>query len=117
MNLVDVGSGPPIVVVPGIQGRWEWMRPAVDALARHCRVITFSLADEPTARCAFDSGRGFACYVDQVREAMDQAGVRSATICGVSYGGVIAAAFAARYPERTSAVALVSAVPVSWEPD
>jgi pimeloyl-ACP methyl ester carboxylesterase len=117
MKLVDVGSGPPIVIVPGIQGRWEWIRPAVDALAGRCRVITFSLADEPTCGATFDPAYGFESYVDQVRDAMDQAGVSSAAICGVSYGGLIAAAFAARHPERVAGLLLVSAVPPSWTPD
>ena len=26
--IYDQGSGPPVIVVPGVQGRWEWMRPA-----------------------------------------------------------------------------------------
>jgi pimeloyl-ACP methyl ester carboxylesterase len=117
MKLVDVGSGPPIVIVPGIQGRWEWIRPAVDALAQRCRVITFSLADEPTCGATFDPEHGFDSYVDQVRDAMDQAGVDRAAVCGVSYGGLIAAAFAARYPERAASLLLVSAIPPSWAPD
>jgi pimeloyl-ACP methyl ester carboxylesterase len=117
MNIVDVGSGPPVIVIPGIQGRWEWMRPGIQALAKHCRVITFSLADEPTCRAAFDAESGFDCYVEQVREALGLAGLERATICGVSYGGLIAAAFAARHPERTSGLVLVSALPPSWKPD
>jgi 3-oxoadipate enol-lactonase len=117
MKLVDVGSGPPIVIVPGIQGRWEWIRPAVEALAGRCRVITFSLADEPSCGAAFDEAHGFESYVDQVRDALDQAGVHRAAICGVSYGGLVAAAFAARYPERTAGLLLVSAIPPSWAPD
>ena len=142
MHLIDVGSGPPLVMVPGIQGRWEWMKPAVDVLARQCRVITFSLADEPTFGAhglmrrgpnagvpgahacapgwlwsAKDDRFDFSCYVDQIANAMDAAGVREATICGVSYGGLIAAAFAGRHPDRTSALALVSALPPGWTPD
>jgi pimeloyl-ACP methyl ester carboxylesterase len=117
MNIIDVGTGPPLVLVPGIQGRWEWMKPAVDVLAERCRVITFSLADERTSGVAFDPARGFASYVDQIRDAMDQAGLASAAICGVSYGGLIAAAFAARHPDRTAALILVSAIPPSWKPD
>jgi pimeloyl-ACP methyl ester carboxylesterase len=117
MNIVDVGSGPPIVVIPGIQGRWEWMRPGIRALAARCRVITFSLADEPTCRGSFDESSGFNCYVAQVREALNQAGLERATICGVSYGGLVAAAFAARYPERTHGLVLVSALPPTWVPD
>jgi len=117
MKIVDRGDGTPVVVIPGIQGRWEWMKPAIDALAQRCRVITFSLADEPSCGGRFDESRGFWCYVEQVREALDSAGVRKAAICGVSYGGLIAAAFAARHPDRTSSLVLVSALPPSWKPD
>ena len=53
--MIDRGSGTPVVLVPGIQGRWEWMRPAVDALAARCRVLTFSLCDEPTSGVAVRS--------------------------------------------------------------
>jgi aminoacrylate hydrolase len=106
-----------VVLVPGIQGRWEWMKPAVDALAAACRVITFSLADEPTCGGRFEPAKGFDCYVEQVREAMDAAGVERACICGVSYGGLIAAAFTARHAERVNGLVLVSALPPSWTPD
>ena len=117
MKIVDRGHGAPLVVIPGVQGRWEWMQPAIDALAAHCRVITFSLADEPSSSGRFDETRGFWCYVDQVRDALDAAGIAEAAICGVSYGGLIAAAFAARHPRRISSLVLVSAVPPSWKPD
>jgi pimeloyl-ACP methyl ester carboxylesterase len=117
LNIIDRGDGTPVVVIPGIQGRWEWMEPTIGALAERCRVITFSLADEPTSGGRFDERHGFECYVEQVREALDAAGVREAAICGVSYGGLIAAAFAARHPDRTSSVVLVSALPPSWTPN
>ena len=117
MNVVQLGAGPPVVVIPGIQGRWEWMRPGVDALARQCRVVTFSLADEPTSGGHFDHTAGFDSYVEQVREALDLAGLEQAAICGVSYGGLIASAFAARYPNRVSSLILVSPIPPSWTPN
>jgi pimeloyl-ACP methyl ester carboxylesterase len=116
MKIVDRGSGIPIVVVPGIQGRWEWMAPAVDALAARCRVVTFSLADEPSAEWPARSD-GFDAYVEQVAQALDASGLERAIVCGVSYGGLVAAAFARRYPERVVAIALVSAIPPSWRPD
>src|SRR5262245_32509192 len=117
MNIVDRGSGTPVVLVPGIQGRWEWMQPAVDALAARCRVITFSLADEPTCGASFDDRSGFDCYVQQIVDALDSVGVKSAIVCGISYGGLIAATFAARHPDRTRAVVVASAIPPSWKPD
>lgn len=117
MNIIDVGAGSPVVLIPGIQGRWEWMRPAVDALSKRCRVITFSLADEPTSGATFDESAGVWSYVQQVADALDVTGLREASICGVSYGGLIAAAFAARHPNKVSALVLSSAIPPSWQPD
>jgi len=116
MTVVDRGNGVPVVLVPGIQGRWEWMAPAVDALASRCRVITFSLADEPSAQCPARSD-GFDAYVDQVGQALDASGLERALVCGVSYGGLVAASFARRAPERVAGLALVSAIPPSWRPD
>jgi pimeloyl-ACP methyl ester carboxylesterase len=117
MKIVDRGGGTPVVVVPGVQGRWEWMKPAIETLAQRSHVITFSLADERACGAPFDEQRGFWCYVDQVRDALDQAGVSRAAICGVSYGALIAAAFAARHPERVASLVLVSPMPPSWTPD
>ena len=116
MKIVDRGSGVPVVLVPGIQGRWEWMAPAVDALAARCRVITFSLADEPSAEWPA-RGTGFDAYVEQIGQALDALHLERAVICGVSYGGLVAAAFLRRYPERVAGLVLVSAIPPSWAPD
>jgi pimeloyl-ACP methyl ester carboxylesterase len=93
------------------------MRPAVAALAQGARVLVFSLADEPTANAAFDERDGLGSYVRQIRDVMDAAGIERATLCGVSYGGLVAATFAARHPERVSGLVLVSAIPPSWAPD
>ena len=114
MNLIDRGHGAPVVLIPGIQGRWEWMKPTVEALSARCRVLTFSLADEPTARAEDIDAPGFDAYVAQVCQALDQARVDRAVICGMSYGGLVAAAVAARHPERVTALVLASALPPSW---
>jgi pimeloyl-ACP methyl ester carboxylesterase len=96
--MIDLGSGTPIVLVPGIQGRWEWMRPTVQALARRHRVLTFSLGDVDT----FDD---FLAVIDDV---LDRAGESSAVMVGVSFGGLIALHYAARRPSRVRALVLVS---------
>jgi pimeloyl-ACP methyl ester carboxylesterase len=94
------------------------VKPAIDVLAQRCRVITFSLADEPSSGCRVDPAtHGFWSYVDQVRAALDAAGIERAAICGVSYGAFIAAAFAARHPDRAASLIVVSALPPSWQPD
>jgi len=115
--MIDIGHGPPVVLIPGLQGRWEWMQPTVELLAEHYRVITFSLCDERTSDSACDPDLGFGNYVRQVKEVMDRAGVGQATVIGVSYGGLIATEFAAQHPERVSNLVLASALPTDWAPD
>jgi pimeloyl-ACP methyl ester carboxylesterase len=115
--VIDRGSGTPVVLVPGIQGRWEWMAPAVDALAARCRVVTFSLCDEPSSDFACDPERGLDNYLDQIEAAFTRADLRDALVIGVSYGGPVAAEFAARHPGRVRGLVLVSALPLGWHPD
>ena len=112
--MVDVGNGPVIVLIPGIQGRWEWMRPAVHALARDWRVLTRSLPGEPgEGRC---STEGFEHLVRHVDRLLDDAQVPSAVICGVSFGGLVALRYAAVRPHRVRALILVSTPGPRWAP-
>jgi 3-oxoadipate enol-lactonase len=103
----DHGEGMPVVVIPGLQGRWEWMGPALRALAWRHRTISYSLANP----------RRFDDLVDQLDEVLDKADVESAAICGVSFGGLVAVRYAAVRPNRTQALVVVSTPPPSWRPN
>jgi 3-oxoadipate enol-lactonase len=116
-GIVDSGSGTPIVLIPGLQGRWEWMRPTVDALSKHHRVITFSLCDERTSPFPCNPDKAFENYVEQVELALDRVQVDKAVIAGVSYGGLIAAEYAARRPERVQGLVLANALHKTWHPN
>ena len=91
------GNGPALVLIPGLQGRWEYQRATVDALATTFRVITFSL-----------DGSDFDSYAAQVARALDHAREESAIVCGISFGGLIAVRFASRYPSRCRALVLAN---------
>ena len=110
-DIVDRGEGPAIVLVPGMQGRWEYLQPTVEALAARHRVITFSLCDEAPA---FRFQEGLDDFTAQIEAALNGRGIAKAVICGVSLGGLIALRFAARRPERTAALVLVSAPGPGW---
>ena len=105
------------MLVPGIQGRWEWMAPTMDALAAHGRAITYSLCDEPTSGFAWTKERGFENYVAQLDDVLATIGARRPVLVGVSYGGLVAAEFAARHPERVAGLVIASAPPPNWTPD
>ncbi len=114
--MIDVGSGPPLVLVPGIQGRWEWLQPTVHALAERCRVVTASLPGDVGGLREIDPEAGFESFVDWVDELLDRAGLTRAAICGVSYGGWIAVHYAARRPERVTSLTLSSPPAPAWRP-
>jgi len=113
--MLDVGSGPTLLLIPGIQGRWEWMRPTIDALAREFRVITASLPGEPGVDMRFDEGTHFDALVGHIDAVLDAAGVTDAVICGVSFGGLIALRYAARRSHRVRGLILVSTPGPRWK--
>jgi pimeloyl-ACP methyl ester carboxylesterase len=109
-DLMHRGAGPPLVLIPGIQGRWEWMTPAIDALARTHRVLTFSLTDA-TDRPAFDA---WQATIDRL---LDESGEARAVILGVSFGALAAVRYAARRRDRVDALVLVSPPAPGWRMD
>lgn len=92
----------PVVLIPGIQGHWQWMQPAIAALRETRDVQTFSLNDEDGSRDPFDR------WMDDINQAIDRTGAARAVIIGVSFGGLVAARYAATHPDRTAAVMFVS---------
>ena len=106
-QMFDRGSGNPIVVVPGLQGRWEWMAPALNALTRYGRVISYTLTGATT----------FEELLDQLDRVLDAKDLHAASICGISFGGRIAAAYAATRPSRVARLVIASAPGPSFEPN
>lgn len=60
--------------------------------------------------------RGFTVFLDQLDRVLDDAGVERATLCGVSYGGLIALRYAATRPTRVRGLVLASTPVPGWEP-
>ena len=108
MLTIERGSGAPLVFVPGLQGRWEYMAPAIDALALGNRVITFPLCDEPSAEAPCDPALGLDAYVAQIDAVLDARQIDRAVVCGISFGGLIALRFAAERGSRVSALVMAS---------
>ena len=88
-----------LVLVPGIQGRWEYMQPTVEALSKRFDVGTFSLRAD---------ARSFDDYVGQIADDLERHHVDGAVICGISFGGLVALRFAAIHGSRARALVLAS---------
>ena len=78
-------------------------------LARHASVITFDgrgngLSDRPAETSAY----GAIEYVEDAAAVLDAAGIEQACVVGLSLGGLYAALFAGRNPERMLGAAILS---------
>ena len=111
--MITRGTGFPVLLIPGIQGRWEWMQPTVDALRAGHRVITCSLQE---LRPDIERDGVFTAWTHAIDQLLDQAHERQASIIGVSFGGLIAARYAARRPERVTSLILASTPAPNWKP-
>jgi pimeloyl-ACP methyl ester carboxylesterase len=111
----ETGSGPPLVLIPGIQGRWEYLQPAIAALARSFRVLAFNLRGEPGSAGRIDPARGYDNDIAPLLAQLDDRGIERAVVCGVSFGGLPAIRFAAQHPDRTAALIAVSTPGPVWQ--
>jgi 3-oxoadipate enol-lactonase len=111
--MITRGIGYPVVIIPGIQGRWEWMSPTVEALQAGHRVITFSLQE---LRPGIDPEGEFTAWSRALDKVLDRVHEREVSLIGISFGGLIAARYAARRPERVTSLIIASAPAPGWKP-
>jgi 3-oxoadipate enol-lactonase len=104
------GQGPPLVLVQGLGvGRWGW-EPVVDRLARHFRVITIDNRGIGASDAPLGSYSTRVMAADVVA-VLDDAGVASAGVVGISLGGMVAQELALTHPERVDRLVLVATIP------
>lgn len=101
------GSGPPLIFIHAIAAGSGMWRAQVEEFSRSHRVVTFD------ARGVGRSGpiKGWTHVRSQLTEdvitIMDHLHVEKATLCGVSFGGIVAQNFATKHPERVRALVVV----------
>jgi pimeloyl-ACP methyl ester carboxylesterase len=114
LNLIDIGSGPPLLLVHGLAGCWQNWLENISALAGEYRVIAVDLpgfgeSEMPTRPISIS---GYARTLEAVCDALDLGTVR---VVGNSMGGFVAAEMAIRSPARVEALCLVAAAGLSVE--
>jgi pimeloyl-ACP methyl ester carboxylesterase len=103
VDVVRMGQGEPIVLVPGLAGGWELLAPLALRLARRHEVILASLRGDrglngrPIAECVGTYARDLAWLIEQLR-------LERPTVMGVSFGGAVALEFAVEFPHRLGAL-------------
>jgi 4,5:9,10-diseco-3-hydroxy-5,9,17-trioxoandrosta-1(10),2-diene-4-oate hydrolase len=114
VNVIELGSGPPVVFVHGLSGSWQNWLEQLPVFARDHRVVAFDLpgfgaSEMPDGRISIS---GYARWLDALYEAL---GIDTAAVVGNSMGGFIGAELAIAFPARVERLVLVSAAGLTVE--
>ena len=112
MNVVDVGEGPPLLLVHGLSGCWQNWLESIPPLAADHRVIAIDLPGFGESPMPADP-ISVSGYARIVIELLDALGVDRATIVGNSMGGFVGCEMAIRFPTRVRRLVLVAAAGLS----
>jgi pimeloyl-ACP methyl ester carboxylesterase len=108
VDVMRLGRGDPLVIVPGLAGGWKLLWPLARDLARDFEVFVYSLRGDRHPWTVFDGAPGRAWqmsdYVDDLSALIDQLGLSSPSILGISFGGAIALELAAQHPQSLGAL-------------
>jgi len=103
------GTGPPVVCLHGGPGLWDYLAPLAALLDEEFTIVRFDQRG-----CGRSTGHRGPFTIEQAVEDLDQ--VRAAhgfsrwAVAGHSWGAELALRYAARYPDRTAAVAYIAGV-------
>jgi len=103
-RLTVQGTGPPVVLVPGMDGTGLLFYRQTPLLARSYRVATYALRDdaEHMNRLVED----LASVVDAISSPAGRA-----IVVGESFGGALSLSFALAHPERVAALVILNSFP------
>lgn len=108
LHWVEAGAGPLLVLLHGFPEFWYSWRHQIPLLAKRFRVVAldmrgYNLSEQPAAGYDIDS------LTDDVLALTHLFGEERAVVAGHDWGGVVAWAFAARFPEVTSKLVIMNA--------
>ncbi len=108
VEVVRLGRGRPMVLVPGLAGSWPLMMPLAHRLAHHFEVITYGLRGDGFAAPTFTAPGSeiwdMASHAADLASLIAQLGLECPTVFGVSFGGAIALELAIEHPSRLGAL-------------
>ncbi len=105
---VDLGSGPPVILIHGsISDYREWST-QMEALAKHHRVIAYSRRYHwPNSPPGNDADATVPRQAEDLAAIIELLGLAPASIVGHSYGGTVALFLALQHPELVRMLVLI----------
>jgi proline iminopeptidase len=111
-----VGDGPDVVVLHGGPGaHHDYLLPHFDALADGRRLRYYDQRGGGRSKVGREVPVGWREHVADLDALIEHWAIAPATLLGYSWGGLLALLYAATYPARVGALALVSPAPASPE--
>jgi pimeloyl-ACP methyl ester carboxylesterase len=101
------GRGVPVIFVHGIGGESGQWKAQLTALRAHRRAIAFDLRGMGASPVAADSDYTLAAMERDLDAVVGSLGIRRFVLVGHSYGGAVAARYAATHPDRVAGLVLV----------
>ena len=113
-NVVEIGSGPPLLFVHGLSGCWQNWLENLPHFARTHRCIAMDLPGFGASEMPAEeiSIAGYARFLDQLCAALE---IDAAAVVANSMGGFVAAELAIASPQRVERLMLVSPAGISAE--
>jgi len=103
VEVVQIGSGDPVVLVPGLAGGWRLVAPLALKLAQRFQVTVCGLRGD-----RFPTGgpwaRDMADHAHDLAEVMGQLRLERPALVGISFGGAVALELACAQPQRIGAL-------------
>ena len=114
INYVEMGEGPPLLLIHGLAGSWQNWLETIPHFARTRRVLAPDLPGFGASAMPGEpiSIPGYGRLVDALLDALD---IEAAVLVGNSMGGFIAAELAIAHPQRVEKLVLVSAAGITAE--
>jgi pimeloyl-ACP methyl ester carboxylesterase len=116
VNVIELGSGPPLVFIHGLAGSWQNWLEQLPAFAADHRVVAMDLpgfGDSPMPRDQIS----ISAYAGIVDDLLGELGIERASIVGNSMGGFIAAEIAIDFSTRVDHLVLESAAGITSQND
>lgn len=100
------GEGPPLVCLHGATSEHQLWKHQVEALRDEYEVITYDLRGHGKTGGSDFPQYTVDLYADDLHALVQELGLESPRICGLSLGGMVALTYAARYTDQVSALAV-----------
>jgi 2-hydroxy-6-oxonona-2,4-dienedioate hydrolase len=104
IHVEEAGEGQPLLLVHGLGGSLMFQR-VVEPLAKHFRVFVLDLPGFGASE-ASDKFYTTEKHAELIYQIVQHLSLEKITLAGVSYGGQVAATFAAKFPERVEKLVL-----------